>query len=139
MINLTRALLAKYRKAIVKSSSSLEDETAIDVPMLFPRWTADIELTAQTRICGDDGQLYTVLQTHTTQEDWKPSETPSLFARVLIPDPEVIYEWEQPESTNPYMLGDKVRHNGKIWISLIDNNIWEPGAIGTETLWEEIG
>ena len=138
MIELTRANLRKYRKAILASSETLENETAIDVPMLFSRWAAGIELVAQTRICGDDEKLYTVLQSHTAQEDWKPSETPSLFARVLIPDPEVIYDWEQPDSTNAYKLGDKVRHNGKIWESLIDGNVWEPGAVGTEALWKEI-
>lgn len=26
-----------------------------------------------------------------------------------------IPEWEQPDSTNPYMAGDKVAHNGKTW------------------------
>jgi hypothetical protein len=31
-----------------------------------------------------------------------------------------------------------VTHNGKTWESLIDNNVWEPGAVGTETLWKEI-
>ena len=60
--------------------------------------------------------------------------SPSLFAEVLIPDPEVIPDWVQPESTNPYMKGDKVRHNGKVWISDIDFNVFEPGIAG----WSEI-
>ena len=38
--------------------------------------------------------------------------------------------WEQPDSTNPYMAGDKVTHNGKTWVSDIDNNVWEPGVYG---------
>ena len=41
--------------------------------------------------------------------------------------------WEQPESTNPYMKGDKVTHAGRTWVSTIDNNVWEPGVYG----WEE--
>jgi hypothetical protein len=36
------------------------------------------------------------------------------------------------------MKDDKVVHNDKVWKSLIDNNVWEPGAIGTESLWVEI-
>ena len=36
------------------------------------------------------------------------------------------------------MKDDKVSHNGKIWISLIDNNVWEPGVVGTESLWKEV-
>ena len=45
-------------------------------------------------------------------------------------DPEVIPEWEQPDSTNPYMMGDKVTHNEKTWESTVDNNVWEPGVYG---------
>ena len=86
----------------------------------------------------DDGILYTVLQAHTSQPGWKPADAPSLFAKVLIPDPTMIPEWEQPDSTNPYMKGDKVTHNGKTWVSLIDNNVWEPGVTGTAALWQEV-
>ena len=32
------------------------------------------------------------------------------------------------------MTGDKVRHNEKVWVSTIDNNVWEPGVYG----WDEI-
>lgn len=42
---------------------------------------------------------------------------------VLIPDPEVIQEWEQPDSTNSYNKGDKVQHNGKTWVCDIDGNV----------------
>lgn len=45
-----------------------------------------------------------------------------------------IPEWEQPDSTNPYMAGDKVAHNGKTWGFAIDNNVWEPGVYG----WSEV-
>lgn len=65
--------------------------------------------------------------------EWKPGTT-SLWTRVLIPDPEVIPALEQPDSTNPYMKGDKVKHNEKTWISDYDNNVWEPGVFG----WTEV-
>ena len=52
----------------------------------------------------------------------------SLWAKILIPDPEVIPDWEQPDSTNPYMKGDKVRFEGKVYMSVIDNNVWSPAA-----------
>ncbi len=85
-----------------------------------------------------DGTLYKVLQDHTSQAYWMPDTTPSLFAKVLIPDPETITEWERPDSTNPYAKGDKVTHNGKTWMSSIDGNVWEPGVVGTESLWEQV-
>lgn len=77
------------------------------------------------------------LQTNMTevkQDDWTPDVTPSLFAKVLIPDASVVPEWEQPDSTNPYMTGDKVTHNKKTWVSDVDNNVWEPGVYG----WTEV-
>ena len=26
----------------------------------------------------------------------------------------------------------------KTWESLVDNNVWEPGALGTESLWKDV-
>jgi hypothetical protein len=50
------------------------------------------------------------------------------LAKVLIPDANVIPEWEQPDSTNPYMKGDRVMFNGEVYESAIDNNVWSPAA-----------
>ena len=47
---------------------------------------------------------------------------------MLIPDAEVIPEWEQPDSTNAYMTGDKVSYKGETYVSVIDNNTWSPEA-----------
>ena len=35
---------------------------------------------------------------HTPQDSWTPEYSHSLFAKVLNPDPEVIPNWERPES-----------------------------------------
>ena len=87
----------------------------------------------------DGGELFKVLQDHTSQEDWKPENTPSLYAKILPGQSGTeIGEWVQPDSTNPYMKGDKVTHGGKVWVSSVDNNVWEPGATGTESLWTEV-
>lgn len=72
-----------------------------------------------------DGVLYKVLQNHTSQEGWTPTSAPSLFVKVLTSEGEIL-DWEQPSSTNPYMKGDKVKYNGKVYESLIDNNVWSP-------------
>lgn len=42
------------------------------------------------------------------------------------------------ELTALYAKGDKVTHGGKTWVSLVDNNCWEPGIIGTELVWREV-
>ena len=40
--------------------------------------------------------------------------------------------------TDKYQLGAVVSHNGSIWESIFNgHNVWEPGAQGTENLWEK--
>ena len=137
LIEKARELRALIEKAMTETASLTEAE-AITATCLHPKWSGDsVQYTAGQRV-QDDGILYTVLQAHTSQPDWKPAAAPSLFAKVLIPDPTAVPEWEQPGSTNPYMKGDKVKHNGKTWVSLIDNNVWEPGVTGTAALWQEV-
>ena len=126
--------LRKILEKAMTEAQSLTDAEAITATCLHPKWNGDgVQYTAGQRV-QDDGILYTVLQAHTSQPDWKPAAAPSLFAKVLIPDPTVIPEWEQPDSTNPYSKGDKVAHNGKTWVSDIDGNVWEPGVFG----WTEV-
>lgn len=129
------ALARKLRALIEKAAQSLTDEEAVDGVELYPAWHSGAELTQGQRV-RDELILYTVLQSHTAQESWKPADSPSLFARVLIPDPEVIPEWVQPDSTNPYHKDDKVTHNGRTWVSDIDGNVWEPGVYGWTQLLE---
>ena len=117
----------RYRRIIQQAAASLTDEQALEAPMLFPRWQPDANYEAGERLY-HDGTLYKVLQAHDAQASWTPDVTPSLFAVVLIPDPEVIPDCVQPDSTNAYMTGDKVRFDGKVYESLIDNNIWSPAA-----------
>ena len=122
------------RSKIEELAAGIDDSTAVEYSDLFPLWDGnDKEYAAGDRV-RFEGILYRVLQPHTSQSDWTPDTAHSLFAEVLIPDPEVIPEWVQPESTNPYMKGDKVKHNGRTWICDIDNNVWEPGVYG----WTEI-
>lgn len=116
---------------------ALDDESALLVSALYPKWKADIYLKAGTRV-QDEEVLYKVLTAHRTQEDWKPKDSPSLFAKVLVEDPEAVSVWEQPESTNGYSKGNKVSHNGVTYESLVGNNVWEPGAVGTESVWQKV-
>lgn len=127
-------LAQKMRGYIEKAAKSLSDEDALDAINLYPSWKNNHEYTEVGERVRYNGVLYKVLQPHTSQSAWTPSEAPSLFAKVLIPDANKIYEWEQPDSTNLYKAGDKVTHNGKTWISDIDNNSWEPGVYG----WSEV-
>lgn len=137
LIAKARELRAIIEKAMTETASLTEAE-AVSATCLYPKWSGNGVAYAKGQRVQYDGVLYTVLQAHTSQAGWTPTDAPSLFAKVLIPDPSAVPEWEQPDSTNPYMKGDKVKHNGKTWVSLVDNNVWEPGAAGTAALWQEV-
>ena len=130
---MTREEAQKIIEALVTLRESVSDADALNAVALYPAWRESVTYTTGQRV-RHDGTLYKVLQDHTSQADWTPEAAPSLFAKVLIPEAETIPEWEQPDSTNPYMQGDKVMHNGKIWVSDIDNNVWEPSIYG----WSEV-
>lgn len=117
---------------------TLTDEQAGENKLLFPVWNSKASYKVGDRVRYLD-ILYKCLQAHTAQETWTPTDAPSLWARVLI-DPEVEgpQEWIQPGSTNGYSQGDRVIHNGIIYESVVDNNVWEPGVVGTESLWEVV-
>lgn len=131
---MTRAEAESIVAALVKLRDSATDEQALSVPVLYPAWRSGVDYVTGQRVL-HGGVLYKALQDHTSQDDWTPDAAPSLFAKVLIQDAETIPEWEQPDSTNPYSKGDKVTHNGKIWVSTIDNNVWEPGTV---EYWKEV-
>lgn len=109
--------------------SFLNEEQALNFIDLFKKWNVDQEYKVGERV-NYNNTLYKCLQAHTSQVDWTPDTAVSLWAEVLIPNPDVIPEWKQPESTNPYMKGDKVTYNGKTYESTIDNNVWAPDVYG---------
>lgn len=120
-------LARKLRPYIEKAAISLSDEDALEAVNLFANWQPNKAYIKDERV-NYEGILYKCLQAHTSQDGWTPTAAPSLWAKVLIPDTNVIPEWEQPDSTNPYMTGDKVLFEGQVYESVIDNNIWSPTA-----------
>lgn len=103
----------------------LSDDVALLIPEVYPAWSANsVEYKVDDRV-QYNGVLYKVLTAHTSQETWKPADAPSLFVKVLTSENEIL-DWEQPSADNAYMKGDKVKYNGKVYESLIDNNVWKP-------------
>ena len=119
---------------------NLSDEQALQVPLMFPKWQVGKAYAVGKRVLYL-GVLYKVIQAHTSQAGWEPDIAPSLFAKNLIVKDEEgeqvdIPEWVQPDSTNPYMIGDKVKFGGKVYQSVIDNNVWSPTDYPQG--WEEV-
>lgn len=111
------------------------DEVAYAQPrVLFEPWSGDgVDYVAgDIRMRG--AELYRCLTDHTSQANWTPEDSPSLWVRIADPAEEWP-EWVQPVgSTDAYAKGAKVSHNGKKWTSDADNNTWEPGVYG----WTEV-
>ncbi len=64
----------------------------------------------------------------------------------VVPEPEPTPQEEYP-AWEPYngippvkwQTGSKCTHNGKKWESMVDNNVWEPGAFGVDqNIWKEV-
>ena len=123
--------------ALTFFAETLSDAQALQVPMLFDEFDGNgVAYEVGKRIMFE-GILYKVIQAHTSQADWTPVAAPSLFAKVINETIDgSIPEFEQPDSTNPYMKGDKVIFNGKVYESLIDNNVYSPEAYPAG--WKEV-
>ena len=118
----TAPIVANYAVML----TSVNDEVAEKIPEVFPAWDGSgKEYKKDDRVQYND-VLYKVLQNHTSQSIWTPTDAPSLFAKVLTSTTGEPQEWQQPDSTNAYKIGDKVIYNGKIYESTIDNNVWSP-------------
>lgn len=110
---------------------TLSDEQALQVQSVFPVWQVDVDYVVDFKVRHND-ILYKVLQAHHSQADWAPDVAPSLFAKVIVGqiDPDTgeqeILDWTQPDATNQYMTGDKVKYNGVVYESTVDNNVWAP-------------
>lgn len=112
--------------------SQIGDDSA---SALFDAWVTDHAYKFNDRV-SYGGTVYRCIQSHTSQADYEPDKTPALWTRIKAnPDPSEPEEWVQPLGDfDAYDKGDRVKHNGKIWISTYDGkNVWEPGVYG----WDE--
>lgn len=76
---------AAIRAAMDSAGLLLTDEQAATVPRLFHMWKADIDVAVGDRLFYEvDGKLYKCLQAHTTQSDWVPNLTASLWAVIDV-------------------------------------------------------
>lgn len=110
-------------------SGAIDDVTAMEHADLFTEWAYPIAYkTGQIRRF--KGCLYRCVQDHTSQADWTPDVTASLWAFTADPAEEWP-EWSQPVGAHDaYAQGDKVTHADKKWTSDVDANVWEPGVYG---------
>lgn len=123
----------QLRKVLQMFVATLSEEQALEVATVYPIWEAgrayavgDI-ISYGTNSVGDP-QLYKVVQAHTSQADWTPDATASLYDAFGL-DEGGYPVWSQPSGAHDaYNTGDIVNYNGTLYKSLIDGNTWAPDA-----------
>lgn len=130
---ITRAKARQLRRLIEQTSATLTDTEALEGVELFPMWKTDHAYAVDDRV-QYESKLYKCLQAHSSQDDWTPDVSVSLWVEVA--DPSIEFpDWKQPAGAqDAYMKGDKVSHLEKHWVSDVDYNTWEPSVYG----WSEV-
>lgn len=130
------------RSAILQDQ--LSDEEVRALSGLYPKFKAGL-VVAIDDLYQFDGDLYRVVQAHTTQANWTPPTVPALFTPVVAAG--VIPAWVQPTGAqDAYAVDDQVTHDNpndadNIWLyeSAIAANTTEPGRDGTfDRYWSPI-
>lgn len=131
---MTRLQIAEqFRKALQMFAASLDDEKALEVATVYDEWKEGKaytvgEFVRYSENSTGDPQLYKVVQSHTSQADWTPDNTASLYDAIGL-NAEGYPVWSQPTGAHDaYNKGDIVDYNGTMYVSLIDGNVYSPDA-----------
>lgn len=118
----------RIREAMDAAGFALTEEKAMECVWLYKPWTAgteyakDMYLTYGTNGVGDP-QLYRVVQSHTSQDDWTPDAVPALYTPIGLND-KGYPVWSQPTGAHDaYNIGDIVDYEGTLYESTINGNI----------------
>jgi hypothetical protein len=123
----------QFRRAVQMFCASLTDEQAMEVATVYDPWAVGKSYPAGAFLLyGENGvgdpQLYKVVLAHTSQADWTPDKTPSLYVAVGLDDSGYPV-WSQPTGAHDaYNTGDIVNYGGTLYRSLIDGNVYAPDA-----------
>lgn len=122
---------------IMAQQMNLDDSTAMEIADLYEPWEIGKNYAVGKIVKygvnqDNETQLYSVLQAHTSQEDWTPDKATSLFKAIGF-TPSGYPVWTQPlGASDAYMKDDIVSFEDSLWISTCDNNVWQPGVYGWE-------
>lgn len=121
----------QVRRALQMFAQSLTDDEAMEIATIYPKYeigkrykTNDMFTYGKNAV--GDPQLFRVLQDHISQSDWPPNITPSLYYLIGLTE-DGFPVWSQPSGAHDaYNNGDIVSHNGLLYVSLIDGNVYSP-------------
>jgi chitodextrinase len=118
------------QEAIDQLLPTLDDDQAETVINFFHEWETDKAYVIGDRVRYQN-VLYRCIQAHTSQDDWTPDVSASLWVRTSPAseddDPTTVPEWVQPAGAqDAYNTGDRVIFNGVVYESTVDGNVWSP-------------
>lgn len=127
----------EFRKALQFFLATMDADTQLadimEVATVFPKYVVGKaykvkEIFAYGENGVGDPQLYQVLQAHTSTAEWTPDTAVSLYKKVGVTE-DGYPEWVQPlGASDAYNTGDVVSHNGVLYKSIIDGNVWSPDS-----------
>ena len=121
----------QFRRALQMFAMSLTDDEAMEIASVYEPWEVGKTYSVNTILrYGDnsvgDPQLYRVVQAHTSQADWKPDITASLYTAIGLTSGGYPI-WSKPTGAHDaYNRGDVVDYNGTLYKSLINGNVYSP-------------
>ena len=121
----------QLRRAIQFFAQTLADDKALEIATLYPKYevgkayAVDELFTYGTNGVGDP-QIYRVVQTHTSQADWTPDATASLYVPIGLTEEGYPVFSKPTGAHDAYDMGDIVSYNGTLYKSLIDGNTYSP-------------
>lgn len=132
-----RQAAEQLRRALQMFVDTLDDDSVMEVATVLPAYQVGKAYAIGDRITyGTNGvgdpQIYKVVQSHTSAEEWKPSETASLYSPIGIA-PSGYDAWSQPTGAHDaYNTGDIVDYDGTLYICTFDGNVYAPDVYGWE-------
>ncbi len=130
--------MQQIKRALQLTAANLSPALAREVAMIYPAYQVGKTYAAGDYIkdgtdANGDPLLYSVVQAHTSAEEWPPESTPSLYTPISL-DVSGWPLWAAPLGAHDaYNTGDVVSHKGELWKSRRDGNTSEPG---TDEWWE---
>ena len=118
------------RKLVSKSEISVDEYK--DIISIYDDWASGVAYSKGQVVKYKD-ELWEVIQDHKSQDDWTPDSVPALFKSVTAPTTtdgaEIVPDFKAPTGGHDaYKKGDKVKFEGKVYESVIDNNAYSPTA-----------
>ena len=135
--------MQQIKRALQMTAANLSPALAREVAMIYPAYQVGKPYAAGDYItdgldANGDPILYSVVQAHTSAEEWPPQSTSSLYTPISL-DASGRPIWAPPTGAHDaYHTGDVVSHNGKLWKSTRDGNTSAPGSDEWWEIYEEV-